>query len=449
MPTSSDTGFAACAELGRERGGGVARQAAALVDEAVHDALVGEHVRDGRPQVVHPPVRELADVGRRGAEGVEREREHHRVEVAVAQHPPGRDVDERVVVHRVELELRRHRGAARRTRGTRRGPAARPGTRAGPGPSAGRRARTAGCRRGTRGCSSPRRAGPARAWRAGRPRRGPTGCRRSPRATRRARGPRPRRRARARSTSSAAWPIATPLAEITVRPSLGSSSIGARPGRRQRGATRHDLAVHLGVAAPDEHLRDRRHVHQVRRADRAGRGHDRVDPGVEQVDERLRHRPARARAAAGDAVEPGGHRGPHHRGGERLADGALVRPDDERLQLAQRLARQRHVALVPEAGVQPVHERRAVHDAVDDGAAGLDHAPRVVVEPHPGAVRDRHQVVERELVRPDHDLGAGRRRPGRSVPGRRARPTGAASRAPRTAPPSRSSRGTPGRPGAG
>ena len=174
--------------------------------------------------------------------------------------------------------------------------------------------------------------------------------------------------------------------------------------RREGIAARHDLAVDLGVAAPDEHLRDRRHVHQVRRADRAGRGHDRVDPRVEQVDERLGHRPARARAAAGDAVEPGGHRGPDHGRGERLADGALVRTDDERLHLAQRLARQRHVALVPEAGVQPVHERRAVHDAVDDRAAGLDHAPRVVVEAHPGAVRDRHQVVERELVRPDDDL---------------------------------------------
>ncbi len=33
----------------------------------------------------------------------------------------------------------------------------------------------------------------------------------------------------ARATSSAACPIATPFAEITVRPSLGSSSIGARP----------------------------------------------------------------------------------------------------------------------------------------------------------------------------------------------------------------------------
>ena len=122
---------------------------------------------------------------------------------------------------------------------------------------------------------------------------------------------------------------------------LGLELDRGEAGSREGGTARHDLAADLGIATPDEHLRDRRHVHQVRRADRAGRGHDRVDPRVEQVDERLGHRPARAGAAAGDAVEPGDHRGPDDRGRERLADGALVRPDDERLHLAQRLAGQR------------------------------------------------------------------------------------------------------------
>ena len=252
----------------------------------------------------------------------------------------------------------------------------------------------------------------------------------------------------ARSTSSAACPIATPFAEISVEAVLRLELDRGEAGRRERVAARHDLAADLGVAPPDEHLRDRRHVHQVRRADRAGRGHDRVDPGVEQVDERLGHRPARARAAAGDAVEPGGHRGPDHGRGERLADGALVRPDDERLHLAQRLARQRHVALVPEAGVEPVDERRAVHDAVDDRAAGLDHAPRVVVEAAPGR-RSRSPPGRRARARPSRSRRLPARR--RSVmPGpSQLDPLAPPRRAPGTAPPSTSSRGTPARRGAG
>ena len=180
------------------------------------------------------------------------------------------------------------------------------------------RARAAGheqlaARRGTRGCSRPRRAARARASRAARRRRAPTGCPRSPRATRRARGRRPRRCARARSTRSAACPIATPFAEIRVSPSLGSSSIGVEPGRGEGLRAGHHLAPELGAAPSEEDLRDRRHVHQVRRADRAGR---RAPPGGPRHSaasmRRLRHRPARARAAAGDAVEPDGHRRPDH-----------------------------------------------------------------------------------------------------------------------------------------
>ena len=208
----------------------------------------------------------------------------------------------------------------------------------------------------------------------------------------------------ARSTSSAACPIATPFAEIRVSPSFGSSSIGASPAAASACAPGMTCAADLGGAVSEQDLRDRRHVHQVRRADRARRGHDRVDPGVEQVDERLRDLPARARAAAGDAVEAGGHRGPHDDRGERRPDGALVRPHDERLEAPERRTRERDVTLVPEAGVEAVDERRAVDDAVHDRAARLDHPPGVVVETHPRPVRDRDEVVERELGGPDHDV---------------------------------------------
>ena len=62
--------------------------------------------------MVHPTVAQLADVGDRGPEGVDRERQHDRVEVAVADHPPLGRHDQRVVVHRRELDLDRGRGGA-------------------------------------------------------------------------------------------------------------------------------------------------------------------------------------------------------------------------------------------------------------------------------------------------------------------------------------------------
>ena len=41
---------------------------------------------------------------------------------------------------------------------------------------------------------------------------------------------------------------------------------------------------------------------------------------------------------------------------------------------------------------------------IDDGAARLDRPPRVPVEADVRAVRDRDEVVEREIGGPDHDV---------------------------------------------
>ena len=77
------------------------------------------------------------------------------------------------------------------------------------------------------------------------------------------------RGSRARSTTSAACPIATPFAEISVSPSLGS-----KPDRRRSrrgGAPRRPASVppEVRLALADGDQRDRRHVHQVGRADRS------------------------------------------------------------------------------------------------------------------------------------------------------------------------------------
>ena len=62
----------------------------------------------------------------------------------------------------------------------------------------------------------------------------------------------------------------------------------------QRLSPAQEVAPKLGVAAADEDLRDRRHVHQVRCAHRADRRHDRVDPRIEQCDEPIGDRLRRA-----------------------------------------------------------------------------------------------------------------------------------------------------------
>ena len=51
---------------------------------------------------------------------------------------------------------------------------------------------------------------------------------------------------------------------------LGLEDDGLEAGPRQRLAARQDLALDLGMARPDQHLGDRGHVHEVRRAHRAG-----------------------------------------------------------------------------------------------------------------------------------------------------------------------------------
>ena len=72
-----------------------------------------DSVEERRPEVVHPPVAQLADVGERGPQSVNRERERDRMEVAVAEHAGrSRRHDERVVIHRREFQLDGRRGAA-------------------------------------------------------------------------------------------------------------------------------------------------------------------------------------------------------------------------------------------------------------------------------------------------------------------------------------------------
>ncbi len=67
-----------------------------------------------------------------------------------------------------------------------------------------------------------------------------------------------------------------PLELTSARPSLGCATIGARPARASASPPVQELAVQLGLAEPDHHDADRRHVHEIAGAHRPGARHDGV-----------------------------------------------------------------------------------------------------------------------------------------------------------------------------
>ena len=158
----------------------------------------------------------------------------------------------------------------------------------------------------------------------------------------------------------------------------------------------HSHAVELGFTFAHGDERDRRHVHQVRRADRADLGHDRVDTAIEHRDVGLGDRRRGTRPAAGDAGKPDCHGRTDDLGLQRLSDATRVNANGHGLRLFEDLERDALVAHVSEAGVQTIDERLAADQAVHDGAGFADPFGGRWTERDMRAVCDRDDVRDRQ-----------------------------------------------------
>ena len=187
--------------------------------------------------------------------------------------------------------------------------------------------------------------------------------------------------------------MATPLELDEREPFLGLRDDRREARARQRVRRGQQLAVELGLAAPDHDDRDRGHVHEVARADGAGARHDRVHARVEHRDEQPHGFEREARTAARSAADAGEHRGAHVLGVERGPDAARMGVDHLPLVALQHVELDAVVAHVAEAGVEAVDQALAGDEAVDDRAARED--PRLDL----GRELDR-----RELARDAHDV---------------------------------------------
>ena len=200
---------------------------------------------------------------------------------------------------------------------------------------------------------------------------------------------------------------------------LGAQPDGFQPGSPEGLGAIEDLAAELGAPGSDEHLRDGRHVHEVRGTDRACLADDGMDARLEHRNEAVGDRRADPGAAAREAVDPDGDRRPHDIRRERPADRADVAPDDDLLVQAERPAVDTNVAHVAETGVQPVDQVGAIDGLVHDRPRIGDPRPCRRPQLQVGAPCDRAQVGEREgaVIDRDHPLDRRRRGHRDRIPG--------------------------------
>jgi hypothetical protein len=156
------------------------------------------------------------------------------------------------------------------------------------------------------------------------------------------------------SIDSAAAVSAAYAAAAARQPVLAAEHERRDPRAVQRLAAGKSLAAVLGAAHTDRDLRHAGHLAYVGRPDRGRLGHDRVHAGVQHGRQDLRGRDPGARSPAGDAVEAHGERGAHDLGGERRADPAAVRHDEEALLALDLLLGQPGVLAVADLACQAV-----------------------------------------------------------------------------------------------
>ncbi len=122
-----------------------------------------------------------------------------------------------------------------------------------------------------------------------------------------------------------------------------------------------------------------------------------MHPAIEQSEQQLRHLGRRARTSAGEAVRPHEHRGAHHVGRQRRADG--MRPPEHGMarELGERVRGQLLDHASPEAGREPISGQSLRDIAVDHRARRRHARPGCRGELDPRAIaRDPGDVVGRE-----------------------------------------------------
>ena len=173
----------------------------------------------------------------------------------------------------------------------------------------------------------------------------------------------------------------------------------SEPDPGERLARGQHLVAEPGLALPDQAEPDVGEHAEIAGADRAELRHDRLDPRVQQGDERLRDVGPRSRAAAGDPVRAHEHHRTDGVGRKRRAD--RVRAAANRLErdLRERVRVDSYADPRPEPGCQPVGLAPLREVALDDCAAGLD--PRHGLRPERDGCslpRHAHERLERQPV---------------------------------------------------
>jgi hypothetical protein len=178
---------------------------------------------------------------------------------------------------------------------------------------------------------------------------------------------------------------------------------GPEPGLLKRLSRRDDPLPYLDITLAQESEPDGRVLAEVPGTHRRHRRHARGDPGVEQAGERLGQSQAGARAAARDAHEPSGHRGPDDFRRQRVAHSAGVHRDQLRLEGADVLDRHPLVAGVTDERVQAVYRFIALEGGFHHSPAGFDGRDGVRAERDVRTSRHRYQLVQRRrCVGDDH-----------------------------------------------
>ena len=162
----------------------------------------------------------------------------------------------------------------------------------------------------------------------------------------------------------------------------------------------------------EREVRERREI--ARRTDAALRGHGRMDPPVQHLNEQLgEHRPHAARAAHQHVGSQ-----QHHRAYgvlcQGLADTGRMAPNEIELQLATLLGRDAHVREFPETGIHAVHRFSALDRGFDGPARLLHSLERLRIEGNGHPVpRYSNDISDRKRLPVQRDSGGLRHGPKR------------------------------------
>ncbi len=173
----------------------------------------------------------------------------------------------------------------------------------------------------------------------------------------------PASRSSAANSASSASAVETCVPFRSARPSFGPSSSGSMPAAFSARRAVLLLALHAHAALADQREREVRERREVAGgADRALRGHDGMDAGVDEREQPLDHDRAHAREAAREARGLQHQDEPHGRVRERRADARRVRAHEIELQRRELVVGDARLRELAEAGVDAV-ERLAGGEA--------------------------------------------------------------------------------------